>query len=83
MRMCIYIYSRIKLELRVNPKWLRQGKRCQAIQANLSNFRSLLRKPEEVPRGAARAVEIESYLVDFEPCRTSVRQNMPDETGLV
>ena len=32
----------------------------KAIQANLSNFRSLLPKPQKVPRGGARAVEVES-----------------------
>ncbi|CAL1139956.1 unnamed protein product [Cladocopium goreaui] len=40
-----------------------------AIQANLSNFRSLLPKPQKVPRGAARALEVESIsnlLVQFQ-----------------
>eukprot|EP00435_Cladocopium_sp_Y103_P075834 s332_g66.t1 len=40
-----------------------------AIQANLSNFRSLLPKPQNVPRGAARALEVESIsnlLVQFQ-----------------
>jgi len=61
------VFTSVIAVIVISIAWL-SGPR-PAIQANLSNFRSLLRKPEEVPRGAARAVEIESIsnlLVQFQ-----------------